>query len=186
MSYWPGPLPALTDDDESATSSLESASTADHSPNNPADDPFHLFWVPAHVHPEIAPAEFRAFLKEHATDGTAVLQRSNSSASTSSGLGRKKSMLSRPYRPSENDGIESEEILPVRRRSSIYTNGPQLTINDLQKLEFLADEASRSDDPSKLRNILRRSLSLNISPSGPPKSLFSLHVSFLTILLLSS
>ncbi|KAJ7043539.1 hypothetical protein C8F04DRAFT_1028426 [Mycena alexandri] len=139
-----------------------------------ADDPFHLFWVPASLHPEIAPAEFRAFLKEHARnppsdDDPSTLQRASSSASTlSSGLGRKKSMLSRPYQPSENDSGD-ETVVPLRRnRSSIYSSnqnqGPQLTISDLQKLEELAEEASGSDDPAKLRNILRRSLSLNVSP----------------------
>jgi len=169
--YWSGgPSPSLTDDDSS--SAYDDGSSSDHnagSPNNPTDDPFHLFWVPAGVHPEIAPAEFRAFLKEHARspppDGTVTPERSNSVASASSILGRKKSMLSRQYRPSENDGIEDERVVPLRRnRSSVYS--PQLTISDLQKLEELAEEASESDDPSKLRNILRRSLSLNVSPSG--------------------
>ncbi|KAJ7504464.1 hypothetical protein B0H11DRAFT_2221866 [Mycena galericulata] len=131
------------------------------------------FWVPASLHPEIAPAEFRAFLKEHARnpppdDDPNALQRSASTASNvPSGLGRKKSMLSRPYQPSENDSAD-EPVVPLRRnRSSIYSTnqnqGPQLTISDLQKLEELA-EASGSDDPARLRNILRRSLSLNVSP----------------------
>ncbi|KAJ7180597.1 hypothetical protein C8R46DRAFT_985543 [Mycena filopes] len=157
------------------------AGSSTHPPPDPAattspagDDPFHLFWVPASLHPEIAPAEFRAFLKEHARnppsdDDPAALQRASSNASiVSSGLGRKKSMLSRPYQPSENDSGD-ETVVPLRRnRSSIYSSnqnqGPQLTISDLQKLEELAEEASGSDDPAKLRNILRRSLSLNVSP----------------------
>ena len=172
-SYWTSTTPSLSDGD-SPTSSLSDDATPDQNPNNPADDPFHLFWVPASLHPEIAPAEFRAFLKEHAADGSTALQRSSSTVSTSSnlsGLGRKKSMLSRQYRPTENDGIENEQVVPLRRnRSSIYANaGPQLTISDLQKLELLAEEASQSDDPSKLRNILRRSLSLNVSPTGTLK-----------------
>ena len=76
-------------------------------------------------------------------------------------------MLSRQYRPTDSDGSDDEQILPLRRnRSSIYNPGPQLTINDLQKLDQLAEEASESDDPSKLRSILRRSLSLNVAPSG--------------------
>jgi hypothetical protein len=78
-------------------------------------------------------------------------------------------MLSRQYRPKENDGAEEENIVPLKRnRSLLYpTNpGPQLTISDLQMLEELAEEASTSDDPSKLRSVLRRSLSLNLSPSG--------------------
>ncbi|KAF9462889.1 hypothetical protein BDZ94DRAFT_655203 [Collybia nuda] len=162
---------SVDSDSGSGTSSGESGSGS----NNPADDPFHLFWVPASLHPEIAPAEFRAFLKEHArapptSDGSSLLDRSGSfsSLSSSSSLGRKRSMLSRQYRPAEHDGIENEHVIPLRRnRSSLYTNhGPQLTINDLQKLEELAEEASESDDPSRLRNVLRRSLSLNISPSA--------------------
>ena len=78
-------------------------------------------------------------------------------------------MLSRQYRPKLNDGVEEENVVPLKRnRSNLYqTNpGPQLTISDLQKLEELAEEASVNDDPSRLRNVLRRSLSLNLSPSG--------------------
>ncbi|KXN86611.1 Protein zds1 [Leucoagaricus sp. SymC.cos] len=132
------------------------------------DDPFHLFWVPASVHPEIAPAEFRAFLKEHARaippDG-AELGRSVSSSSTSS-LGRKRSMLRRQYQPRENDGVEEEEVVPLSRNRSYLYNPVPLTFNDLQRLEQLAEEASESDDSSKLRTMLRRSLSLNLSPSA--------------------
>ncbi|KAG8907333.1 hypothetical protein FRB99_004580 [Tulasnella sp. 403] len=132
-----------------------------------SEDPSHLFWVPAHLHPEIAPAEFRAFLKEHTRphpEGGAPLGRSLSSAS---GLLRKKSMLSKQYDPSAHDNVEDEKVVTVKRtRSSIYsTAGPQLTISDLQKLEELAEEAAKSDDPSKLRSVLRRSLSLNVAPS---------------------
>ncbi|PPQ90736.1 hypothetical protein CVT25_010125 [Psilocybe cyanescens] len=154
------------------TTSVGSSRTADPAPNNPSDDPLHLFWVPASLHPEIAPAEFRAFLKEHArspSDGSAEQSTSPSSLSSSSSLNRKRSMLSRQYRPKENDGVEEENIVPLKRnRSLMYpTNpGPQLTISDLQKLEELAEEASESDDPSRLRSVLRRSLSMNMSPSA--------------------
>jgi hypothetical protein len=167
--YWTsGTDPGLTDGDSSSSSHEDSSS----SERSSADDPFHLFWVPARLHPEIAPTEFRAFLKEHArnppAEGAGGLSRSASAASgSSSGLGRRTSLLSRQYRPTESDGSEDEQVLPLRRnRSSIYNPGPQLTINDLQKLDQLAEEASVSDDPTKLRNILRRSLSLNVAPSG--------------------
>ncbi|KAE9391339.1 hypothetical protein BT96DRAFT_925356 [Gymnopus androsaceus JB14] len=168
-SYWSGV------DDSSNSSNEDSSSSTGHTTEEtdvPTDDPFHLFWVPASVHPEIAPAEFREFLREHSrspppSDGSTV---SRSSSLSSSGLDRKKSMLSRQYRPSENDGVgeHEERIVPLsRNRSTRYGNqGPQLTISDLQKLEELAEEASESDDPSKLRNILRRSLSLNVSPTA--------------------
>lgn len=153
-----------------------------------SDDPSHLFWVPAHLHPEIAPAEFRAFLREHTAspDGSTPLARSLSSSSS---LGRKKSLLSKQYTPAVNDHIEDER-LPVsvkRNRSSIYsTAGPQLTISDLQKLEQLAEEAAASDDPSKLRKVLRRSLSLNVAPSCTSPSPFSMGVSVLLMYGISS
>ncbi|KAK7030685.1 Zds-C domain-containing protein [Favolaschia claudopus] len=145
--------------------------TPSQDPNS--DDPLHLFWVPASLHPEIAPAEFRAFLKEHARnpppeDEPTDLRRAPSSSSYSSGLGRKKSMLSRQYQPSDKDDSADDTVVPLRRNRSIFSSnqnqGPQLTISDLQKLEELAEHASTSDDPAKLRNILRRSLSLNVSP----------------------
>lgn len=189
-TYWaPGSTiasPLLLDGDSSSSShegssvsdlssgrNEASSNTADSSgtPNNPADDPSHLFWVPASLHPEIAPAEFRAFLKEHArsppnSDASDSPQRSNS-VSSSSSLARKSSMLSRQYKPRENDGVEEENVVPLRRnRSSFYADRvPQFTMDDLQRLEELAEEATESDDPSKLRTMLRRSLSVNASGS---------------------
>ena len=35
-----------------------------------------------------------------------------------------------------------------------------------EPIEELAEEASQSSDPSKLRSVLRRSISLNVAPSG--------------------
>lgn len=144
-----------------------SSNTENQEGNGPSDDPFHLFWVPASLHPEIAPAEFRAFLKEHTrsspSEENASLGRSFSSSSS---LSRKKSMLSRQYKPTDTDE-EEDDIVSVKGNRSFYRNeGPQLTISDLQKLDELAEEASQSDDPSKLRNVLRRSLSLNVSPTS--------------------
>ncbi len=153
----------------SPTSPISSSGEASDAVDEDAalNDPFHLFWVPAQAHPEINPNEFRNFLKEHARapqDGAgALLSRINS---TSSGLDRKRSMLSRQYKPRENDGVEEERVVPLQRSGSIYTNGgPQLTISDLQKLDQLAEEASKSDDPTRLRSLLRRSLSLNLAPT---------------------
>jgi hypothetical protein len=146
---------------------------------SPGDDPSNLFWLPARLHPEIAPSEFKAFLKEHArvADGTTPSgSLSRASSSASSGLGRKRSMLHKEYDPSSSRSSDNEEVLPIRRnRTSMYQNVPQLTISDLQKLEELAEEASLSDDPTKLRSMLRRSMSLSMSPSGKCTSL--LHIS---------
>ncbi|KAF8317781.1 uncharacterized protein EI90DRAFT_3084967, partial [Cantharellus anzutake] len=129
-------------------------------------DTSHLFWVPAHLHPELAPAEFRAFLREHASaapgsvDATTPLGRA---MSRSRSLSRQTSMLSRQYKPRPDDGVENEDQTVINRsksRSSVYA-APQLTMDDIQKLEILAEEAARSEDPSRLRSVLRRSLSMS-------------------------
>ena len=166
-------LPAVSSDSSSSTGYWEDSSSSSHGDDTDStsvsgDDPFSPFWVPARLHPEIAPAEFRAFLKDHArapADGV-TLERASSIGASS--LGRKKSMLSRQYDPTKDGGSsEDEHVVPIRRNRSIYGNqGPQLTISDLQKLEELAEEASQSRDPSKLRSVLRRSISLNVAPSG--------------------
>ncbi|KAH7914815.1 hypothetical protein BJ138DRAFT_1143012, partial [Hygrophoropsis aurantiaca] len=168
-SYWSAGATQQFVDGDSSNGSHEDSPGTEERPSG-SDDPFHLFWVPASLHPEIAPAEFRAFLKEHAKgpppDGVNAPTRSSSLSPSSSGLGRKRSMLSRQYKPSENDEVEEEKVVPLRRNRTLLANsGPQLTISDLQQLEQLAEEASTSDDPSKLRNVLRRSLSLNVAPS---------------------
>ncbi|PWZ02247.1 hypothetical protein BCV70DRAFT_230393 [Testicularia cyperi] len=186
----------------SASSGRRSPSSASLSPK----DPSHLFWVPASVHPEISPSDFRNFLKEHAAravnqhaggDGahiaddalpplsvseSPIAQRLNSvrqqQASEAHGglvgrstsLSRRGSTLRRQYRP-ENDPDDTDEDKPSRPlqrnrsgfgRGSAYGLGiPNLTIDDLQKLEAAAEEASQSHDPAMLRSVLRRTLSLN-------------------------
>lgn len=144
-----------------------------------------LFWVPAHLHPELAPGEFRAFLKSHtspdpthadASDARDApgMSRSpswmsrNPSRRGSEGLGRKRSMLSRQYQPSAGDNVEEERPpLPTPRPLNIYggrSGEKGLTLEDLQKLEQLVDEAGEDDDPENMRNLLRRSLSMNVAP----------------------
>ncbi|TYJ59052.1 hypothetical protein B9479_000041 [Cryptococcus floricola] len=143
-----------------------------------------LFWVPAHIHPELAPGEFRAFLKSHtSSDPTHAdaddagdaegLDRSSSWLSRnpsrrSEGLGRKRSMLSRQYQPKAGDNVEEERPpLPSRRPMSIYggrSGEKGLTLQDLQKLEQLVDETDETDDPEDMRKLLRRSLSMNVAP----------------------
>lgn len=166
--YWSAASATPLNDGDSSSGSHEDSSSSEERAVS-SDDPFHLFWVPARLHPEIAPAEFRAFLKEHSRtpppDGSTTLGRSLTTTSTP--LERKRSMLSRQYKPSETDDVEEETIVPIRRNRTVLAHaGPQLTISDLQRLEELAEEATKDGDPSKFRTVLRRSLSLNVSPSG--------------------
>ncbi|KAF8141840.1 hypothetical protein EV363DRAFT_1468092 [Boletus edulis] len=170
-SYWSAASATqqLNDGDSSSGSHEDSSSSEERATSS--DDPFHLFWVPARLHPEIAPAEFRALLKEHARtpppDGSNTNTLGRSLTVSSTGLERKRSMLSRQYMPPETDDIEEETIVPIRRNRTVLAYaGPQLTISDLQRLEELAEEATKDGDPSKLRTALRRSLSLNVSPTA--------------------
>ncbi|CAG8696254.1 17898_t:CDS:2, partial [Racocetra fulgida] len=87
------------------------------------DNPSHLFWVPAHLHPEIAPNEFRKWLNNHAKD------RFNTGTSS---LRRRKSALSRQYIPTENDEDEQSEkkIGPEKKRNGSDTDPKDPNIFD--------------------------------------------------------
>lgn len=222
-------------------------------PSAPSDDPRNLYWVPAHLHPELAPTEFRAFLKAHAhsdaegantdegaegfahrgafmengvgaslgrspswlaragANGTGMVaglaRRASSlrddsqrpaapaglgpplsisttqapAAALSSGgsLGRKRSMLSRQYHPRANDNIENEppplpthnDAFLTRSRSRSGSHGEGIfsgsmgeqtvTLEELQQLETIADQAAETGDPEVMRTLLKRSLSLS-------------------------
>ena len=74
-------------------------------------------------------------------------------------------MLSRQYQPKAGDDVENEvPPMPNRQRASIYggRSGDQgLTLEDLQKLEMLVEEAAESNDPAAMTTLLRRNLSVN-------------------------
>jgi hypothetical protein len=117
-------------------------------PSHDADeqDPARMFWVPASVHPELAPQAFESFIQDRVKTikrsslslGSEPVPSSLSPASAEGGsLRRKKSMLSRQVNDSSGyqDGAERLE----RKRSSvIHENG----LPGLQELEDLAQDAS--------------------------------------------
>lgn len=126
------------------------------SPTSSEDDASRLFWVPARLHPELAPKEFKSFLDSKAEQikrrsgelsqfTSPGASRSNSTSSSlsveSSGLRRKKSMLSRQIDSSVGyqDGAERLE----RKRSQGGHAGP--SDPDLSTLEALV-----STDPKRL------------------------------------
>ncbi|SPC62496.1 uncharacterized protein UHOD_04294 [Ustilago sp. UG-2017b] len=196
------------------TSPTSMSSSSSHSQSQSPKDPSHLFWVPASVHPEISPTDFRNFIKEHAaravnqhtgqdvhvTNDTlpplavgdspiaqrlnSVRQQQQERRSQQSGdargtligratsLSRRGSTLRRQYRPENDidDGEEDKVPRPLQRNRSGLIRGtyglaiPNLTIDDLQRLEAAAEEASQTQDPAMLRSVLRRTLSLNTTP----------------------
>lgn len=118
------------------------------------DDPSRLFWVPARVHPELAPMEFKTFLenrvqsiKRRSGDQTSLspdgLERSDSGSS----LRRKKSMLSRQI---NNDGGRGavgyqDGAEHLERKKSLSSNHtPDLKIADLKELDALIKDPSKA------------------------------------------
>ncbi|KOC17371.1 telomere silencing protein [Aspergillus flavus AF70] len=122
------------------------------SPSADENDAARLFWVPARLHPELAPKEFKSFLESKTEQ---IKRRSGDFNSlgperqgSSGGLRRKRSMLSRQIDNSHGytDGAERLE----RKRSQ--SRRDPLTPN-LQELESLVDNSKpRSTSPVTLLN----------------------------------
>lgn len=108
------------------------------------DDPGKMFWVPARLHPELAPKEFKTFVEDRverirrpsgSDDGLSPDGLNRSGSSASGGLMRKKSMLSRQVnsRDEYRDGAERLE----RKRSRQEHGQPKLS-----ELEEMPEDAS--------------------------------------------
>ena len=136
-------------------------------PNHNADpdDTSRLFWVPARVHPELAPTEFKSFIEDKVSrikrrsigEESLSAESTQSLSSSGSGLRRKKSMLSRQVEEPTGykDGAERLE----RKRSS----GQQVfspTIANIQELETIVK------DPKILMRRLSVDSSRRTSESG--------------------
>ncbi|KAK2594687.1 hypothetical protein QQS21_007596 [Conoideocrella luteorostrata] len=106
------------------------------------NDPSRLLWVPARVHPELAPSEFKSFLENRVQSirrrsGDSFLSAEGDlSRSDSDSLRRRKSMLSRQIDNSSGqaavgyvDGAERLE----RKRSSGGSHSPELSLDELVK-----------------------------------------------------
>lgn len=115
------------------------------SPSAGEDDPSKLFWVPARLHPELAPKEFKTFLEERVEKMQRLsnegLSPDNLSPSDSGSLKRKKSMLSRQVETGKGyeDGAERLE----RKRSE----GKQL---EPDRTPHLAELEKLVEDPTTL------------------------------------
>ncbi|RHZ62165.1 putative telomere silencing protein Zds1 [Aspergillus thermomutatus] len=154
---------------------LPSFSVPSIAPSSSADenDASRLFWVPARLHPELAPKEFKSFLESK----TEQIRRKSGEFSPSGferdgaggSLRRKKSMLSRQIDTSQGytDGAERLE----RKRSQSKNNS--LSPNLLQ-LESLVDD-SKQQTPSAasfLDGVQKLAISteedIPILPPAPP------------------
>ncbi|KAK3069135.1 hypothetical protein LTR53_012762, partial [Teratosphaeriaceae sp. CCFEE 6253] len=111
------------------------------------DDAARLFWVPARLHPELAPKEFKTFVEDRVDK---IRRRSGDteslspdglerSGSGSSSLRRKKSMLSRQIDPKNDHYEDGAERLERKRSRRIHVEG-QTTVANLEELESLVND----------------------------------------------
>ncbi|MCJ1312507.1 hypothetical protein MMC25_006181 [Agyrium rufum] len=118
------------------------------------DDASRLFWVPARLHPELAPTEFKTFLddkmesiKRRSGEFTMPKGGAERRGSNDGGLRRKKSMLSRQIDNSGGKGAEGYQDGAERlgrKRSQGTEVVKQNGISNLQDLEVLLKDPSRA------------------------------------------
>lgn len=170
------------------------AATMPNMPSSTAseEDSSRLFWVPASLHPELAPKEFRSFLDSKAEQinrrSGELSQFSSPTSSRSSslsigsgggsGLQRKKSMLSRQINSSVGyqDGADRLE----RKRSEVAVpNSPDPNLEELESIvsgaKRMSLENTSGDDnpdvilPSVLGSSLKRSTRTTYRRGGSVK-----------------
>ncbi|CCU82873.1 telomere silencing protein Zds1, putative [Blumeria hordei DH14] len=120
--------------------------------NDNGDDPSRLFWVPARVHPELAPMEFKTFLENRVQSikrqpgeqrsSTDIFNRTGTSEGP---LQRKKSMLSRQV-SSKTEQDFSNEIGTsgqVYRKSSLSQSISEPKGIDLNEIDALVRDPSK-------------------------------------------
>ncbi|KAI5370067.1 Putative protein Zds1 [Septoria linicola] len=128
---------------------ISSISSVAPSTDDDEDDPSKLFWVPARLHPELAPKEFKTFIEDRVDrirrrsgdENSLSPEGLSRSGSGESSLRRKKSMLSHSIdtRGNYQDGAERLE----RKRSKGMQLEGQTTVANLQDLEELVDDPAQ-------------------------------------------
>ncbi|KAA8644361.1 putative telomere silencing protein Zds1 [Aspergillus tanneri] len=143
------------------------------SPSADENDASRLFWVPARLHPELAPKEFKSFLESKADhikrkSGGDFSLLSPDRQGSSGSLRRKKSMLSRQIDASNGYTDGAERLERKRSQSKADSLGP-----NLQELETLVDgPIPRSQSSSILDEMQNFGISTDedrpILPPAPP------------------
>ena len=120
------------------------------------DDASRLFWVPARIHPELAPKEFKTFLetrvdqiKRRSGDEDMLLPIAPGRQDSGGGLRRKKSMLSRQIDTSAGlaaDAYRDGADALREKRSVSAEHAHELTVADFQDLNAPTHEPAELVD----------------------------------------
>ncbi|KAF2772357.1 hypothetical protein EJ03DRAFT_324783 [Teratosphaeria nubilosa] len=115
------------------------------------EDPSRLFWVPARLHPELAPKEFKTFIEDRVDkirrrsgdSDTLSVDGLERSSSGSSSLRRKKSMLSHQIDTTKPGSYEDGAERLERKRSKGVRVEAQATVANLSELETLVNDPTQ-------------------------------------------
>ncbi|KAF9932413.1 hypothetical protein FBU30_008265 [Linnemannia zychae] len=133
-----------------------------------AEDPSHLFWVPFHMHPEIAPNAYNNWLHKHGIDSSG---QNTLLAVRKSSVNRRRSVLSAEYNPELDDDDEEGVSIQhtVEKESEIDIPGHVSETNtDFLSGVFSAPLEQMGEPPLKTKTSLRRSLSRTRNTSSSP------------------
>ncbi|KAI7823184.1 hypothetical protein BC939DRAFT_166037 [Gamsiella multidivaricata] len=114
-------------------------------------DPSHLFWVPFHLHPEIAPNEYNQWLTKHGVESETA---DGIISSRKASVTRRKSVLSAQYNPEEDQ--EDRPSRPARLEE-------EAAGQDFLSGVFSVPLEQMGEPPLKTKTSLRRSVSLSVS-----------------------
>ncbi|KAI7831177.1 hypothetical protein BC939DRAFT_473241 [Gamsiella multidivaricata] len=119
------------------------------------EDPSHLFWVPFHMHPEIAPNEYNRWLSKHGvdTDGSGSLLSARKES-----LNRRKSVLSAQYNPEEDDDDDEDTDEKAEQKKPVAIKEDEKQQDFLSGV-FSSPLTQMGEPPLKTRTSLRRSTS---------------------------
>ncbi|KAF9986346.1 40S ribosomal protein S4 [Modicella reniformis] len=116
-------------------------------------NPSHLFWVPFHLHPEIAPNEYNRWLSKHGTTSPAA---DGIVSSRRSSVSRRKSVLSALYNPEDDLDDQPGASGPAKITE-------ETGIHDFLSGVFSMPLEQMGEPPLKTKTSLRRSVSLSVS-----------------------
>ncbi|KAI1321595.1 hypothetical protein EDD11_003075 [Mortierella claussenii] len=140
---------------------LGGCATVDQEVQIETEDPSHLFWVPFHMHPEIAPNEYNKWLTKHGVDSSGS---GSLLAARKESLNRRKSVLSAQYNPEDDDeDDDSEEKSPeLEARQDSQMIAAENNDGDKLQPDFLSGVFSvpleqMGEPPVKTKTLLRRS-----------------------------
>ncbi|KAI8370602.1 uncharacterized protein BYT42DRAFT_582992 [Radiomyces spectabilis] len=121
----------------------------------------HLFWVPASQHPELAPAEFEKYVRNHG-----LVDRAKTS------MRRRKSVLSVSFTPDEEPMVDKgadREAALASLEATPRTRSSSVRIPNKDRTSDPSDDKSRTEDDhdeTRRKEKLRRSMSLQLPAPG--------------------